>query len=35
MPQAASFVAQVQHFLDNFQIGQLQAFLKQARKKDG
>lgn len=29
MPQTALFVAQVQHYLDHFQIGQLQEFLNQ------
>lgn len=31
MPQSASFVAQVRYFLEHFQIGQLQQFLKQSR----
>ncbi|ABU59189.1 PAS/PAC sensor hybrid histidine kinase [Roseiflexus castenholzii DSM 13941] len=31
MPQAASFVAQVRYFLEHFQIGQLQEFLKKSR----
>lgn len=31
MPQTASFAAQVQHYLEHFQIGQLQEFLNQIR----
>ncbi len=31
MPQAASFAAQARYFLEHFQIGQLQEFLKQSR----
>lgn len=33
MPQVVSFIGQVQHFLDTFQIGRLQTFLEQVRAR--